>query len=76
MLQTIKDIFSVKDLRKKILFTLFILLLFRLGTYITIPGVDKIALRQAVGAEDGRRDGRVLHRFPDPAERASAGGAA
>lgn len=52
MLQTIKDIFSVKDLRKKILFTLFILLLFRLGTYITIPGVDKIALRQAVGAED------------------------
>lgn len=53
MLQTIKDIFSVKDLRKKILFTIFILLLFRLGTFITIPGIDKIQIREAMGASEG-----------------------
>ncbi|MBR1884729.1 MAG: preprotein translocase subunit SecY [Clostridia bacterium] len=41
MLQTIKDIFSVKDLRKKLLFTVFIILLFRLGTFVTVPGLDK-----------------------------------
>ena len=49
MLQTIKNIFSVKDIRKKLLFTLFIILLYRLGTFITIPGVDKILFMQQVG---------------------------
>ena len=49
MLQTIKNIFSVKDIRKKILFTLFIVLLYRLGTFITIPGIDKITFIQQVG---------------------------
>ena len=54
MLQTIKNIFSVKDIRKKILFTLFIVLLYRLGTFITIPGIDKITFMQQVGdASDG-----------------------
>ncbi len=41
MIETIKNIFSVKDLRKKLLFTLFIILLFRLGTFVTVPGLDK-----------------------------------
>ena len=41
MLQTLKNIFSVKDLRQKLLFTVFIILLFRLGTFITVPGLDK-----------------------------------
>lgn len=49
MLQTIKNIFSVKDIRKKLLFTLFIVLLYRLGTFITIPGIDKISFMQQVG---------------------------
>ena len=49
MLQTIKNIFSVKEIRKKILFTLFIILLYRLGTFITIPGIDKITFMQQVG---------------------------
>lgn len=43
MLETLKKLFSVKDIRKKVLFTLFIILLYRLGTFITVPGVDKIA---------------------------------
>ena len=50
MLQTIKNIFSVKDIRKKILFTVFIILLYRLGTFITIPGVDKAAIMDQLGS--------------------------
>jgi len=53
MLQTIKDIFSVKDLRKKILFTLFIILLYRLGSFITVPGINKVLFMEQVGATEG-----------------------
>lgn len=53
MLQTLKNIFSVKDLRKKILFTIFIILLYRLGTFITIPGIDKAAIISAIGTDNG-----------------------
>lgn len=49
MLQTLKDIFSVKDIRKKIIFTICIILLFRLGSFITVPGIDKIAFMDQVG---------------------------
>lgn len=50
MLETIKNIFSVKDIRKKLLFTFLILVLFRVGTFITIPGLDKIAINEQLGA--------------------------
>ncbi len=40
MLQTILNAFSVQDIRKKLLFTAAILLLYRLGAYIPSPGVD------------------------------------
>ncbi|MGZ5358493.1 MAG: preprotein translocase subunit SecY [Solirubrobacterales bacterium] len=40
MLQTILNAFSVKDIRKKLLFTAAILALYRLGAYIPSPGVD------------------------------------
>ena len=51
MLQTLKNIFSVKDLRKKILFTMFIILLYRLGTFITVPGLDKASIVEQMGSE-------------------------
>ena len=51
MLQTLKNIFSVKDLRKKILFTLFIILLYRLGTFITVPGLDKASIIEQMGSQ-------------------------
>lgn len=50
MLQSIKNIFSVKDIRKKLLFTVLILLLFRIGTFITIPGLNKILINEQLGA--------------------------
>lgn len=44
MLSTIKNAWQVKDIRNRIFFTLGILLIFRLGTFITVPGVDAKAL--------------------------------
>lgn len=46
MFATVKQIFNPKnkDLQKKILFTFLILFLFKLGTSIIVPGVDKNAL--------------------------------
>ena len=40
MLQTLKNAWNTKEIRSKILFTLFILLLYRIGTVIPVPFVD------------------------------------
>lgn len=45
MLSTVKNALKVKDIRNKILFTLGILIVFRLGSYITVPGVNAKALQ-------------------------------
>ncbi|KRL00312.1 preprotein translocase subunit SecY [Liquorilactobacillus capillatus] len=44
MLKTMKNVLAVKDIREKILFTLGVLIVFRLGTYITVPGINAKAL--------------------------------
>jgi preprotein translocase subunit SecY len=44
MFKTLHQIWTAKDLRKKIIFTISILLLYRLLTHISIPGIDKQAL--------------------------------
>ena len=40
MLQTLKNAWRTKEIRNKILFTLFILLLYRIGTVVPVPFVD------------------------------------
>ena len=40
LIQTIRNIFKIEDLRIRILNTLFFLLIYRLGTHIVLPGVD------------------------------------
>ncbi|MCD6566426.1 MAG: preprotein translocase subunit SecY [Bacteroidales bacterium] len=39
-INTIKNIFRIEDLRNRILYTLGILLIYRLGKYVTLPGID------------------------------------
>ena len=46
MLQTIKNAWSIPDLRKKILFTLLIIVVFRIGSVIPVPFLDMQALSQ------------------------------
>ncbi|KYD20701.1 preprotein translocase subunit SecY [Caldibacillus debilis] len=40
MFQTISNFMRVKDIRNKILFTLLMLIVFRIGTFIPVPGVN------------------------------------
>jgi len=40
LIQTIKNIFKIEDLRARLLYTLAIIALYRLGKYITLPGID------------------------------------
>jgi preprotein translocase subunit SecY len=44
LIQTIKNIFKIEDLRARLLYTLGIILIYRLGKYITLPGVDPTQL--------------------------------
>lgn len=44
MLSTLKNAFKDKEIRSKIFFTLFILLLYRIGANITVPGVNAKAI--------------------------------
>lgn len=46
MLTTLKNAFKDKEIRNKIFFTLFILLLYRIGANITVPGVNAKAITQ------------------------------
>ena len=53
MLSALLNAFRVPDLRKKILFTLSIIALYRLGSYIPVPGVDAYAIGEAFTAAQG-----------------------
>ena len=46
MLSNIKNIFKVVDLRNKVLFTLGMIILYRLGAALRVPGIDAQAIRQ------------------------------
>lgn len=46
MSDIIKNIFKVKDLRRRVLFTLFILVVYRIGAHIPIPGINVDALQK------------------------------
>ena len=43
---TIRNIFSIEDLRVRILNTMGFLIIFRLGSFIVLPGVDPVILEQ------------------------------
>ena len=40
LIETIKNIYRIEDLRKRIIYTLGILLIYRLGSFIVLPGID------------------------------------
>lgn len=53
MFTTLKNAWKIAPLRKKILYTLLMIVIFRLGANIPVPGVDRAALiRQISGGQD------------------------
>ena len=53
MFKTIKNAFKTPDVRKRILYTLLLIVIFRLGCYITVPGVNSITLNEAMSSNNG-----------------------
>ncbi|MBR0350305.1 MAG: preprotein translocase subunit SecY [Clostridia bacterium] len=52
MFKTIKNALSTPEVRKKLLFTLLLIVIFRLGCYISVPGVNTLVL-DSNGASEG-----------------------
>ncbi|MDQ3048821.1 MAG: preprotein translocase subunit SecY, partial [Bacteroidota bacterium] len=53
-INTIKNIWKIEDLKVRILNTLGFILIYRLGSYVVLPGVNSEALSDAnSGATDG-----------------------
>ena len=51
MLGAFAQAFRTPDLRRKLLFTLFIMAAFRLGSFIPTPGVDSKAVQACMAQE-------------------------
>ena len=50
MLSKIKQSWKVKDVRRRILYTLMMILIFRIGTTIPVPGVNTSYIKEMVGS--------------------------
>ncbi|MCE2763524.1 MAG: preprotein translocase subunit SecY [Ilumatobacteraceae bacterium] len=57
MLSNLKNIFKVPDLRNKILFTVMMVVLYRVGAHVRVPGIDDQAVRQL--RESARQQGAL-----------------
>src|SRR5690554_4385892 len=51
MLQTLKNAWKLPDLRKRILFTVFIVFIFRLGNFIPVPNINTDALQDLASSQ-------------------------
>ena len=53
MLRTVAKAWNIPDIRKKIIFTLCMLLIFRIGAQIPVPGMDREVLAQTFDSDTG-----------------------
>ena len=57
LIETLKNIYKIEELRSRILFTLGLLVIYRLGSFVTLPGIDHEALSaqmaQAMSGDNG-----------------------
>jgi preprotein translocase subunit SecY len=48
LIQTLKNIWSIEELRSKIIFTLLLILIYRIGSHIVLPGINTDAITEAM----------------------------
>lgn len=53
MIQTFRDAWKIPEIRKKLLFTLFMLVVFRFGSHIPVPFMDRAAIAQIFSQQEG-----------------------
>src|SRR5210317_379934 len=52
-MSTVANIFRIPELRRRILFTLGMIAIYRIGIFVTTPGVDRMAMRKYVAGQSG-----------------------
>ena len=57
LIQTIKNIFKIEELRKRILYTLLLVIVYRLGSFVVLPGVDGSVLAHAESFKEATSEG-------------------
>jgi preprotein translocase subunit SecY len=53
MIESLRNIFSIPDLRKRVIFTFLLLAVYRLGAFIPTPGVDPVAIAEFTNQAKG-----------------------
>ena len=53
LIKTLKNIWSIEELRSKIVFTLLLILVYRIGTHIVLPGIDPTKLANLASNNSG-----------------------
>ena len=53
MIEAIRNAFRIPDLRRKILFTLMVIALYRIGAHVPVPGVDPVEVKEALVQQGG-----------------------
>ena len=53
MIDSFRNIFAIPDLRKRVMFTFALLAVYRLGSFIPIPGIDPVAIAEFTKAAEG-----------------------
>ena len=59
LIQSLRNIFKIPELRSRILYTLLLLAVYRLGTFVILPGIDSEALQSSFGT-GGAAGGNLL----------------
>ncbi len=59
MFKTIRNAFKTPEIRKKMLYTVLLIILFRLGCYITVPGVNVVKLNELMESSTSNLAGMI-----------------
>ena len=59
MFKTLKNAIKTPDIRKKILYTLLLIVIFRLGCFITVPGINLVVLDEVMTEVGGGLSGLI-----------------
>ena len=60
MANMVSNIFKVPDLRNRVFFTVFCLIIYRIGAHITTPGINPVGLAQMIESLRGSAMGNIL----------------
>lgn len=59
MFKTLKNAIKTPEIRKRLLYTLLLIVIFRFGCYITVPGIDTIELRNLTSSSTASLSGLI-----------------